>query len=353
MSLKLSRREGSPFWWITGSVSGTRIRESTGTVDRGIADEYRAARENALHRAAIHGAPVARATFATCVVSYLQHGGPHSDATRARIRRILDEVGPLTAADDIDQARIDVLCLKLLRPGPAPATRLREVTTPIRAILTHAAKRRLCAVPAFEIGKPSPVRTEWLSPAEAERLVAVAAEHLQPLLVFLIGTGARMSEALTLDWSDVDLSHAQANLRDTKPGTHRPAALCPRVVAALAAMEGRIGHVFRTQTGAPYLPRKIQGGGQIKTAWAHAKRAAAITKPITPHGLRHTWASWHYACHRDLLKLKVEGGWSKVEMVERYAHLMPDGMVDAIHAFRGTLLTQKLPQRQKSRVRSR
>jgi hypothetical protein len=101
MPLRLTRRPDSTFWWVTGSVAGRRVRESTGTADRAAADEYRATREAAIYRSAIHGEPLARPTFAACVVSYLEHAGPHSAPTRARIKRILDELGPLTAADDL------------------------------------------------------------------------------------------------------------------------------------------------------------------------------------------------------------------------------------------------------------
>ncbi|MBE9604261.1 tyrosine-type recombinase/integrase [Acetobacteraceae bacterium H6797] len=45
---------------------------------------------------------------------------------------------------------------------------------------------------------------------------------------------------------------------------------------------------------------------------------------VTPHDLRHTYSTWHYCVHRDLLRLRHEGGWSTVKMVERYAHLMPE-----------------------------
>ena len=54
---------------------------------------------------------------------------------------------------------------------------------------------------------------------------------------------------------------------------------------------------------------------------------------LTPHDLRHTWASWHYAVYRDLLKLNVDGGWSSVLLVERYAHLLPAGQEAAIPRF--------------------
>ena len=46
--------------------------------------------------------------------------------------------------------------------------------------------------------------------AKVERLIAAAAPHVKPLLLFLIGTGARMSEALELEWNAVDLVGARA-----------------------------------------------------------------------------------------------------------------------------------------------
>jgi integrase len=92
--------------------------------------------------------------------------------------------------------------------------------------------------------------------------------------------------------------------------------------------------VFSRPDGQPYAPKDGEGG-QIKRAWAGAIRRAGLNPDFTPHTCRHTWASWHYALHRDLLKLKIEGGWSSVELVERYAHLMPAGHEEAIRRFFG------------------
>jgi hypothetical protein len=43
----------------------------------------------------------------------------------------------------------------------------------------------------------------------------------------------------------------------------------------------------------------------------------------TPYVLRHTWASWHYAIHKDLVMLEQDGAWEGPAMVRVYAHLMP------------------------------
>ncbi|HWX48154.1 MAG TPA: site-specific integrase [Roseomonas sp.] len=222
-------------------------------------------------------------------------------------------------------------------------------------------------------------RTRWLTPEEYTALREAAAPHLRPLVIFLAGTGARLSEALGLQWADVNLRLGTALLRDTKNGRDRQVELLPAVVAAMASITypvrqedrtlvevaERTGSVFRTSAGRPYAETGGLWGGQIATAWAGACRRARLPgswregKPrriqerlvvkgkvvtrikevrdrwwqpddVSPHTLRHTWATWHYAVHRDLLRLKHEGDWSSVGLVERYAKLAPSAAVPAI-----------------------
>jgi len=139
-----------------------------------------------------------------------------------------------------------------------------------------------------------------------------------------------LSEALYLDWKDVDLASGRASFWETKNGRVHHADLPPSVIAALANIKHRDGMVFRRPDGQPYTDRTDkEGGGQIKTAFRAACRRAGIND-ATPHTLRHTFASWHYAVHRDVLALKAAGGWQSVAMVERYAKLVPADQVDGI-----------------------
>jgi len=50
------------------------------------------------------------------------------------------------------------------------------------------------------------------------------------------------------------------------------------------------------------------------------------------HDLRHTWATWHYAEHRDLIRLQRLGGWKTLSMVTRYAHQSSDADRESINA---------------------
>ena len=70
------------------------------------------------------------------------------------------------------------------------------------------------------------------------------------------------------------------------------------------------------------------------SAWRGACKRAGIAG-ASPHTLRHTWASWHYAMHRDLMRLKSDGDWSTVSQTERYTKLVPATMAPEIRKFLG------------------
>lgn len=206
------------------------------------------------------------------------------------------------------------------------------------AVLNHAHRRGWCGPPHFPRPREPQGRTRFLLPAEAERLIGAAAPHLRSLLIFLVSTGARMSEALGLEWRDVDLQGGRAIFwaSETKSGRRRIARLPPRAIVCLAGLPSHDGLVFRKPSGEHYATSRERGyGGQIKTAWRGALRRAGLDPELTPHDLRHTWASWQYALHRDLITLREVGAWSSVALVERYAHLLPAGQEPAIRAFLG------------------
>jgi integrase len=278
------------------------------------------------------------------VISYLE-AAPRPSGTKDLLNRIIVALGDMMLAD-IDQEAIDRARKKMLRPDAAPATVLRNLIVPVRAVMRHAHRRKWCDAPDFEIPAQPEGRTLYLLPAEAERLVAAAAPHLKPLILFLLGTGARMSQAIDLGWREVDLRGARVALPPAKRQPRRIVTLRPRLLAALASLPDREGAVFRWETMRPskkrggqpkrtqtYADRGREGGGQIKTGWAGALRRAGLDPALRPHDLRHTWASWHYAEHQDLLALKGAGKWSTVKLVERYAHLMPAGLEAQIAAF--------------------
>lgn len=321
--LRVTRRKDTGTLTIAGTVAGQRVRRRTQSNDRRLAEEEAAAIEAAILRTAWHGERRGSRAFSEAVVSYVE-SKPRAPGTKRLLHRLLRAVGDVPLSS-IDQAAIVRARRAMLRPEATPSTLARNIIVPLRAVLTHAHRQGWCDLPAFEMPREPEGKTRYLLPEEADRLLKAAAPHIRVLLTLLLATGARMSEALDLEWRDVDLRGARAIFWRTKGGRRRVAALPPVLVAALANLPHRVGPVILTHNGLPYSKRDRDGGGQIKTAWKATLRRAELAPELTPHDLRHTWASWHYAAHRDLLLLKQDGGWSSVTLVERYAHLLPAG----------------------------
>jgi integrase len=332
MPLKLvpPGRHGSPFWYIRGSVRGISVDESTRTGDQEAAEDILTFRAAELLTRSIHGDSATR-TFAEAALSYMEGGGEPD-----HIGPLLQHFGRKKKLSQIGQAEIDHAA-KVLKPGAAASTLNRQIYTPVAAVLHHAARKKWCPKPVIARPSQPEGRVRWLTHEEADRLIA-AGEHLAPLVTFLLCTGARITEALTLDWRDVDLSRCHVSILNegsgghgTKSGESRGVPLHVRAVAALANLPHRTGKVFRVHYGGKRWDGKVRpvgpayrvrkgGGGQVKTAWPKMTARAGISD-FTPHDCRHTWATWHYAANRDIAALMKLGGWADVDSVMRYTHI--------------------------------
>jgi integrase len=336
MPLKLVQgRHGSPYWYIRGSIRGVRVDESTGLSDQAAAEELLIKRSAEVLERSIHGDSASR-TFAEAALGYMEHGGE-----RTHLAPIIKEIGRRKVGS-IGQADLEDLAKKLGK-GKAASTVNRQIYTPTVAVLTYAARKGWRPKPVIARPDQPAGRVRWITHEEAERLIAAAAPHLQPLVIFLLCTGCRLSEALYLDWRFVDLTRGQVIFANqsaggygTKTDESRSVPLHPRAIAALANLPwDRRGPVFRrpgakgqrdergkviSKKWAPYADREGRGGGQLSTGWATLCKRAEIDN-FTPHDCRHTWATWHYAANRDIAALMQLGGWKSPEMVMRYTHV--------------------------------
>jgi integrase len=163
------------------------------------------------------------------------------------------------------------------------------------AIFTYAVRHRMRpdnpvrGVERFEEGK----RDRRLSDEEYGRLgealrMAVPAAIWPASIAaarFLVLTGWRSGEALGLRWSEVDLARRTATLGDTKTGRSvRPLShLACDVLRSLSRTNDR-DLVFPPTRGG----RIMKGFGK---QWEKIARLVALPPDITPHTLRHSFAS--------------------------------------------------------------
>lgn len=314
MPLKLYQRPNG-IYHIRGTVQGRRVDESARTRSRAEAEQIKARLEADLFKRAVYG-DRAVATFAEAVEHYLLADKP-ADHLDALVRRI-----GLTPLKDIDQAFMDSLAAEM-KPGSAPATRIRQIYTPVSAVMNHVAPT-LCAPVRFKKPKGAGKRVDYLTPAEVETLLGFLPDHLAKLVTFYVATGCRATEALNLEWRDVSLASERAVFWETKSDYSRGVYLQHRARGALPARPDENGFVWLNASGQPWhaydavnlmLRRHCE-----KNGFRH----------VHCHLFRHTWATWAYAVTRDLTLLMSQGGWKSPTMVLRYAHAASDDLARSV-----------------------
>ena len=160
------------------------------------------------------------------------------------------------------------------------------------------------------------------------------APEYYPLILLLADTGARFGEATALRWIDIDLARAAArisrsyssgrSLGPTKTGRERSIELSRRICTVLAQRRPDLVHddtlVFPNRAGA-----FIDPGNFRERIWGRlVRRVFGRSRRITPHGLRHTFASLHMARGTNLKWLQHQGGWSSAKvLLDTYGHFMP------------------------------
>lgn len=241
-------------------------------------------------------------TFRDAAESYVANGGE-----ARHLPRLLPYLGD-TPLEEISSHDVTELA-KHLYPTQKNATRNRHVVMPVRAVLYHAADRRWSTayrIKSFREDAPvrkEPASPEWLHiffrQADADGL-----PHIAALIMFMSTTGARVSEALRLEWSEVDLVNRTALLLKTKTSTNSKRYLTDRLVVRL--------HNLRDTAPAdkPVFRMKCRHSVNERIM-AICDRAGIKYKPSHTCG-RHSMASNAMALGGDIKSTMIAGGWRSI-----------------------------------------
>jgi len=320
MPLKLYKRP-SGIWHIRGVVQNQRFDHSAKTRVRSEAEAIRAKWEADAFKRAVYGER-AVGTFADAVAAYVLAGGE-----AAHLEPLLDAFGTMRL-DQVTQTAVDRLAAER---KVRPATLVRQIYTPVLAILNLAADQGLCDAPRIRKPPVRSARVEFLTPDQAEAWIGALPPHLARLVTFYLATGCRASEALSLEWKDVSPEAERVVFQKTKADYPRGVDLQPRARRALEAIgaqktgPARAGRIFLNSRGEPWHSYDAINLMLKRTRLKHPDLA-----PAHCHLFRHTWATWAYACTRDLTFIQQQGGWRSLAMVGRYTHLGSPDLARAV-----------------------
>jgi integrase/recombinase XerD len=163
-----------------------------------------------------------------------------------------------------------------------------------------------------------------LSLEEVAQLIDAAGNLMQrALLMTLYGTGMRRTEVSMLKVRDIDSRRMMIRVERGKGGAGRDLPLSPALLETLRAYwRWKRPHIylFSSSVGQRGQDRPISD----KTVWYACKEAAVharITKHVTPHTLRHSWATHLLEAGTDLRTIQVLLGHADLETTAKYLHL--------------------------------
>lgn len=266
-----------------------------------------------------------------------------SEHTLAAYRRDLDalrnQLGKETNLVDVQAAEI----LAFLGLADKSARTMARRLSSLRQFFLYLLREgHRSDNPVAEIRGPRTGRTlpHTLTEAEVERLLA-APDDEQPaglrdraMLELLYATGLRVSELVGLPLGAINLR--QGVVRVTGKGSKD--RLVPMGEEAVVWLErflaGGRSELVRGRNSEVVFPSP-RGGALTRQAFWHAIRRyakrAGISKPISPHGLRHAFAT-HLLNHgADLRVVQMLLGHSDISTTQIYTHVA-QARLKALHA---------------------
>lgn len=160
-----------------------------------------------------------------------------------------------------------------------------------------------------------------LSAVEIEKLLgALSTPRQRAVVMVLYGAGLRISEALALCIEDIDSPRMQLRVRDGKGGRDRYVPLSPRVLGELRA------YYRRYRPSGPLLFTGRSGQGQltrmaINRALRTAARKVGLDKRVSPHSLRHSFATHLLELGTDVRSVQVLLGHAALRSTTTYLHV--------------------------------
>lgn len=281
----------------------------------------------------------------------LKEAGLEPDSRKSEGARLRNHIVPLLGElriDEIDRLVVKGWVAQLLAGDPededfnrvplAPKT-IRNVHGVLYSLMQEAVDQKLIrSNPCYKTGLPKIPYKErrYLDDSEIGRLVAAMPEHWRPLVVLMLATGLRWSEAAGLRVKWVDPLGRKLRVEETrhelsggsplvigppKTAHSRRTVSYPAEVAELlvplVSMRHRDEHVFRMPDGGELRQRKFW-----KQVWLRATAAAGL-EGLRIHDMRHTHAAWLISDGVPLTGVQRRLGHSSISVTsDMYGHLL-------------------------------
>ncbi|MDP9472588.1 MAG: tyrosine-type recombinase/integrase [Chloroflexota bacterium] len=274
------------------------------------------------------------APFAAAIERFLrtQEGRNRSPQTLRAYRSDLTQLALWLRADnpllvdpaDVTQEDLNAFLADLSRRGLSGVSRARKLAA-IREFYRFL-KLIGTVVESPVEGVDTPKREKrgrsYLSPEEYNRLLVAAGGHPRDfcILTLFLQTGIRISELCELRLDDIDLIASTLHVRVGKGMASRTIELEKKSLRAIKTWlslreASPYDHVFLNRDGEP-----LKEWG-VRDLLEKYRTQAGITKKVTPHSLRHTFASAKAQSGVSPFQLKEWLGHTRLDTTSIYVHM--------------------------------
>jgi integrase/recombinase XerD len=235
----------------------------------------------------------------------------------SRVRQMASHVGRCPSELTAEEVG-DFLRYYRLEAG-ASLSAYKQMTAALR-FLYRVTLDREGMVPHLPYPRRSDRRPVVLSREEVSRLLArIPTLTHRTIAMTLYGAGLRIAEALHLRVSDIDSARGIIRIRHGKGDVERQAMLSPVLLDALRSY-------WRVHRPADWLfpgrdPRRPLHERSVQRAISDAGRACGIPKRVTPHVLRHSFATHLMEDGTDLRLIQVLLGHRSIKTTALYMHV--------------------------------
>ena len=224
--------------------------------------------------------------------------------------------------DQLGQEHLRQYQLHLLNDRKLTVETIVGRVAALRFFFVRVLRRRYCEIDLVYPKRPERLPV-ILSEEEVVRLIESAStSYHRVILMTLYGTGLRREELCRLKVTDVDSQRMVIHVRQGKGNRDRDLPLSPRLLEVLRAY-------WKWRKPKTYLFPSHYASRQDKPISSHtvwnavsaAARRAGIRKKVSPHLLRHSWATHLLERGTDLKTIQVLLGHVDLEATTIYLHL--------------------------------
>ncbi len=213
-----------------------------------------------------------------------------------------------------------------------------RIMTGVKFLLRVTLRRADLAGDIYQLREPQKV-PQVLAPEEVSRLLRMATSHkAHVLLALAYGCGLRVSEVVRLKAGDIDSAQGVIRIVQAK-GRKDRLVMLPEDLLGLLRHWWKVRPSRHDATVPPcerwLFPGRSNGKPmttrQLSRLFHQSAEAAGITRPVSPHSLRHSFATHLLESGTDIRVIQALLGHSKLETTARYAKVAT-GMIAKVES---------------------